>query len=172
MVNRSITYNILNYLPSSIWCLVTKVKPESIFMALLCLLWQFLTWTSWLPSGLCSKFALWDGERPLKAIIIQIKCNNKKCDVNQLMPCCYSSTGCKRETILLHKSTCLFFCEMAVCSRVPVFYAAWILQSYAAWAYIPYLHTVYSVHLLVYDMYLVGRAAVLYMFKCIAPAHS
>ena len=56
---------------------MTKVKPESIFMALLCLLWQFLTWISWLPSGLCSKFALWDGERPLKAMILQRKCNNR-----------------------------------------------------------------------------------------------
>ena len=74
---EQINCKILDYLPSSIWCLVTKVKPESIFMALLCLLWQFLTWTSWLPSGLCSKFALWDGERPLKAMIIQRKCNNR-----------------------------------------------------------------------------------------------
>ena len=165
-MSRSVVlkYNILDKLPSSIWCLVTKVKPERIFMALLCFLWQLLTWTSWLPSGLCSKFALWDGERPLKAILMQ-----RKCDVvNQLMPCCYSSTGCKRETIL-HKSTCLFFCEMAVCSRVPVFYAAWVLQSYAAWAYIQC--TLYT-YLLVYDMYLVGRAAVLDMFKCIAYAHS
>ena len=68
---EQINCKILDYLPSSIWCRVTNVKPESIFMALLCLLWQFLTWISWLPSGLCSKFALWDGERPLKAILMQ-----------------------------------------------------------------------------------------------------
>ena len=74
---EQINCKILDYLPSSIWCRVTNVKPESIFMALLCLLWQFLTWISWLPSGLCSKFALWDGERPLKAMIIQIKCDNR-----------------------------------------------------------------------------------------------
>ena len=124
---------------------MTKVKPESIFMALLCLLWQFLTWISWLPSGLCSKFALWDGERPLKAMILQRKCNNR--NVMWISWCLVAIVLQVAKGKLFYTSLPAFFLwNGSVFTCTCILCCLGILQSYAAWAYIPYLHTVYTVH--------------------------
>ena len=58
---------------------------------------------------------------------------------------------------------------MAVCSRVPVFYAAWVYfkATLPERTYLTYIQCTLYIHLLVYDMYLVGRAAVLDMFNAL-----